>query len=252
MKEKLRKDNSPMSDGINNNTYDLLFKDYKNLKEEDKNSKENDRIFSILDYFTRKKTNKLIIMISKIQKFVYKDTYLDFDRISYDEENKEYVYKDKNNEIRFQMISDGFNKKKESKKFRDELTSNKRKGKCHSRSITFAFGADDWSVVTGYITLADTKVLHSFVECKNESNESIIMDWTLNLRIKKEDYVRLTKFEELNSIPGDKIEKEYNIITQNLDFGLKPIVLFWDEIVNDLKRNEQVIQKNEQTIVKKR
>jgi len=74
----------------------------------------------------------------------------------------------------------------------------------------------------------------------------------LNLRIKKEDYVRLTKFEELNSIPGDKIEKEYNIITQNLDFGLKPIVLFWDEIVNDLKRNEQVIQKNEQTIVKKR
>ena len=34
MSETKRKDGSPMNDGINNNTYNLLFGDYDNLTEE--------------------------------------------------------------------------------------------------------------------------------------------------------------------------------------------------------------------------
>ena len=35
MSETKRKDGSPMNDGINNNTYNLLFGDYHNLPEEE-------------------------------------------------------------------------------------------------------------------------------------------------------------------------------------------------------------------------
>lgn len=246
MKEKLRKNNSPTNDGINNNTYNLLFQDYKNIKIEERNTKENERAFVTIDYFTRTKENKLLAFRAKLQKKIYGKTYIDFDKITYDEENKEYIYKDNDLIIRFDLISNGFKKKKEIKDIINELTSKKRKGRCHNRSIQFARNFEGWKVVTGYIIFGDSKILHSFIECNSKKNEKIVLDWTLNLKIKKEDYVKLTKFEELNAIPSEKINDEIDLIYKNLDMGIKPIVLFWDEIVRDLKRNEHIFKNEEE------
>lgn len=242
MKEKLRKDKSSKKDGINNNTYDLLFKDYKKIKAEERNTKQNEKAFVTIDYFTRTKKNKLLAFSAKLLKKVG----IDFDKITYDEENKEYVYEDNDLIIRFDLISNGFKKEKETEDIINELTSKKRKGRCHNRSIQFARSFEGSKVVTGYITFADSKILHTFVECNSKKNEKIVLDWTLNLKVKKEDYVKLTKFEELNSIPSEKINDEIDLIYKNLDMSIKSTVLFWDEIVMDLKRNEHILKNEEE------
>lgn len=48
-----REDGSPMRDGINNNTYNLLFKDYDNLPKEEQGSYEKLKIFAAIDRFTK-------------------------------------------------------------------------------------------------------------------------------------------------------------------------------------------------------
>ena len=59
MSETKRKDGSPMNDGINNNTYNLLFGDYDNLPEEEQGSYETVVAYVTIDCFTKLQEKKM-------------------------------------------------------------------------------------------------------------------------------------------------------------------------------------------------
>lgn len=237
MSEQKRKDGSPMNDGINNNTYNLLFGDYDNLPEKEQGSYENIVAFATIDCFTKLQEKKIF---TKLLKLFYKNTIFDLDKITFNEDTKQYEYKNNGLIITFDKLSNCF----EDKELIKELTSNKRYGKCHSRSMNIAPGIEGSKIVTGYITLGNEKFLHSVIEYEYDG-KTIVLDWTRNLKITKEQYIELTKFIELSSFEGGKVIDDVEKIFRNLNIGVKTYVVFRDELIRDIQKNKQIFQTTE-------
>ena len=100
-------------------------------------------------------------------------------------------------------------------------------------------------VVTGYITIGNKKALHSVIEYEHDG-KTIILDWTRNLIITKEQYIELTKFVELSSFEGRKFVDDVQFVFRNLNIGVKPYVVFRDELVRDMQKNKQLFQTTEE------
>ena len=235
MKNINRFDGSQVNDGINTNTYDLLFKDYYNLPKEECNSKENLIPLLTIDKFTLCEKKNLLI---KLKRLIDKSEGIDVSRIQFDEESKRYKYVDENNEIFFNMISKIC---ETNNNVIDELTSNKRYGKCHSGIISIAPNVPNSYVVTGYITVANRKVLHSILEYKVD-DKTIVLDWTRNITIEKNDYDRLTKFEEISRFKGKLVKEDLKLI-KGFNLGCKAYVTFRDEIISDLEKKKYLYRK---------
>lgn len=90
MSNPKREDGSPMKDGINNNTYNLLFGDYASLPEEEQGSYENVVAYATIDCFTKLQEKKIF---TKLLKLLYKNTIIDLEKITFNEETKQYEYK---------------------------------------------------------------------------------------------------------------------------------------------------------------
>ena len=105
MSEQKRKDGSPMNDGINNNTYNLLFGDYDNLPEKEQGSYENIVAFATIDCFTKLQEKKIF---TKLLKLFYKGTIIDLDKIKFNEDTKQYEYKNNDLIINFDKLSNYF------------------------------------------------------------------------------------------------------------------------------------------------
>ena len=99
-------------------------------------------------------------------------------------------------------------------------------------------------IVTGYATVGNQKFLHSIIEYEHDG-KTIILDWTRNLKIAKEQYIELTKFVEISSFEGGKFIEDIEIIFGNLNIGVKPYVLFRDELIKDMQRNTHIFQPTE-------
>lgn len=176
-------------------------------------------------------------MFTKILKLFYKDTIIDLEKITFNQETKEYEYKDNDLRITFDKLSNCL----EDKKLIKELMSNKRYHKCHSRAIDVSLSVESSKIVTGYITIGNKKTLHSIVEY--EYNGKIwVLDWTRNLKITKEQYIELTNFVELSSFEGKKFIDDIEIIFGNLNLESKPYVVFRDELVRDMQRNPHIFK----------
>lgn len=80
-----RTDGSPLNDGINNNTYDLLFKDYDNDIKELQNNEENFNAWITIDHFTKLQEKKIF---TKLLKFMLKNSEIDLSNITYNNEIK--------------------------------------------------------------------------------------------------------------------------------------------------------------------
>lgn len=240
MSELKRKDGSPMDDGINNNTYDLLFGNFDNLPKEECGSYENVVAFATINCFTKLQEKKIF---TKLLKLFYKNTIIDLDKIIFNEDTKQYEYKNNDLIITFDKISNYIGDKKLIK----ELTSKKRYGKCHSRSMDISPYIEDSRIVTGYITIENKKVLHSVIEYEYDG-KTIVLDWTRNLKITKEQYIELTKFVELSSFEGKKVIDDIDIIFRNLNIGSKTYVVFRDELIRDMQKNKHVFQPTEKVI----
>lgn len=76
-------------DGINKNTYDLLFKDYDNIADDEMMKQDVFNAWLTIQQFTMLQHKKIIFGLAKI---VLKNKGIDLNNIKYDEENKEYVY----------------------------------------------------------------------------------------------------------------------------------------------------------------
>lgn len=100
MSNPKREDGSPMKDGINNNTYNLLFGDYASLPEEEQGSYENVVAYATIDRFTKLQEKKIF---TKLLKLLYKNTIIDLEKITFNEETKQYEYK--NNDKVGQLFS---------------------------------------------------------------------------------------------------------------------------------------------------
>ena len=228
------KDGSKINDGINDNTYEMLFKDYPKLPEEEWGSRENAITFGTLNRFTlHEKRSLLICLQDKLDKLAG----FDINNISFDEENSIYHYKSDNDDITFNKMSDYF----PDKNVKKELHSDKRFGSCHTSACGIAFGIENAYVVTGYLKIRYTKVLHSIVEF-NLDNDTYIFDWTRNIKMLKSDYYKITEFEEIARFKGDTV-KDDMLYAGSLNLGSKVYVCFRDEIIKDLEKNKTLFKK---------
>jgi len=237
MNNTKRENVSQMKYGINNNTYNLLFRDYDNLPEEEQGSYENVVVYATIDRFTKLQEKKIF---TKLLKLFYKNTIIDLDKITFNEETKQYEYKNNDLIITFDKLSNCF----EDKDLIKELTSNKRYGECHSRAMNILPSIEGSRIVTGYITVGNKKVLHSVIEYEHDG-KTIVLDWIRNLKITKEQYIELTKFVEFSSFEGRKVIDDIKIIFGNLNIGVKPYVVFRDELIRDMQRNPHIFQPTE-------
>ena len=237
MSNPKREDGSPMKDGINNNTYNLLFGDFTNLPEEEQGSYENVIAYATIDRFTKLQEKKIF---TKLLKLLYKNTIIDLDKITFNEKTKQYEYKNNDLIITFDKLSNCFDDKDLIK----ELTSNKRYGECHSRAMSISPVIEGSRIVTGYITIGNKKVLHSVIEYEY-NDKTIVLDWTRNLKITKEQYIELTKFVELSSFEGRQVIDDIEIIFGNLNIGCKPYVVFRDELIRDMQKNPHFLKPTE-------
>jgi len=237
MNNTKRENVSQMKYGINNNTYNLLFRDYDNLPEEEQGSYENVVAYVTIDRFTKLQEKKIF---KKLLKLFYKNKIIDLDKITFNEETKQYEYKNNDLIITFDKLSNCF----EDKDLIKELISDKRYGDCHSRALNISPSIKGSKIVTGYATVGNQKFLHSIIEYEHDG-KTIILDWTRNLKIAKEQYIELTKFVEISSFEGRKFIEDIEIIFGNLNIGVKPYVLFRDELIKDMQRNTHIFQPTE-------
>lgn len=218
-------DNRKRKDGINDNTYELLFRDFYNLPENERGTYENSVALKTIELFTKLQEIKANI---------------DLSRITYNKEINQFEYRDNDRVITFDRLSDHF----EDEDIKKELMSNKRHRQCHEKARNIAPSIRGSKIVTGYVTIGDRKVLHSIIEY-DVDNKTVVIDWTSNLHITKEQYVELTKFVELSSFEGRKVIDDIELITENFNIGIKPYVVFREEIMRDIKKNSQIFQPTE-------
>lgn len=234
MKNRKRKAGSYMDDGINNNTYKLLFEDVDNLPENERGTHTNAIALTIIERFTKLQEKRIF---TKLLKMIYKKWNIDLNKITFNEDIKQFEYRDNDKVITFDRLSDYI----QDENLKKELISDKRDKNCHLRTVNIAPSIKDSRIVTGYERIENSRNLHSIIEY-NVDDKTIVLDWTRNLHISKEQYVELTKFVELTYFYGREVIDDFELILGNLNIGLKPYAIFREELMRDIKKNPQIFK----------
>lgn len=221
-----------ISNGMNINTYNLLFDDINNKMSDKKGSCESLNALCVISKFTKFDDIKIYCLMAGMYETI--DDY-DFRTISWSDELNSFIYQKGNFKIPFNLLSD-FMTHEDVKK---ELTSDERIHKCHEKSILLASIYPNFRIITGYIYLEKQRMLHSVIEY-DDNEETIILDWTKNLRMLKEDYIRLTNLRVIETIEGYDVKNDITgpIIQMGMDF--KTYCAFRPEIVKELKKNNSI------------
>lgn len=133
-----------------------------------------------------------------------------------------------------------------------EIVTENRKGTCHCKALitSSSLGSIPNDVVTGYIYgLSDkVKYLHSWVELNYHGND-VVLDYTLNALINREGYYLLNHISEpLSRISSKQIQEDCKLIKKLNkvgSFNIKEYLVFRDEIIRDLEKNREVLDKDE-------
>lgn len=221
-----------ISNGMNINTYNLLFDDINNKMSDKKGSCESLNALCVISKFTKFDDIKIYCLMAGMYETI--DDY-DFRTISWSDELNSFIYQKGNFKIPFNLLSD-FMTYEDVKK---ELTSDERIHKCHEKSILLASIYPNFRIITGYVYLEKQRMLHSVIEY-DDNEETIILDWTKNLRMLKEDYIRLTNLRVIETIEGYDVKNDIAgpIIQMGMDF--KTYCAFRPEIVKELKKNNSI------------
>ena len=216
----MRKDSSNNKDGINNNTYNLLFSDvFYNVDDEYLNDTA-----VIIENFTMLNEIDRLIVLTQSDMFKYK--------------NKTYTYNDGEEEYTFSLLEDLF----EDDETKRILHSPERYGSCHHASVGMCLNLPhkNSKILTGYINYSDCRILHS-VYYYEEDGMEIIYDYTKNIMMRKDEYFRLTNFKLINEIEREKLIEDKDFIC-NSNISVKAYMVFRDEMMRDIKKNEKVLQ----------
>ena len=221
-----------ISNGMNINTYNLLFDDINNKILDKKGSCESLNALCVISKFTKFDDIKIYCLMAGMYETI--DDY-DFRTISWSDELNSFIYQKGNFKIPFNLLSDFMTHEDD----KEELTSDERLHKCHEKSILLASIYPNFRIITGYVYLEKQRMLHSVIEY-DDNEETIILDWTKNLRMLKEDYIRLTNLRVIETIEGYDVKNDITgpIIQIGLDF--KTYCAFRPEIVKALKKNNRV------------
>ena len=239
-------DNLYREDGINKNTYELLFhvpesEKIQNINKEDLITKN-----TIFEYT---KVHEKIIFY-KILNFIFKNEYVDFDNIKYDSETKEYKYLKNGEEYTFDILSKyvkGIDQKNflaqliNNYEVNKELHSNARYGRCHYNAILMSEQLKNSKILTGFATFGNHKVLHSIVLKKDKKGIEVVYDWTQNLLIPFDDYKRLVNFEEITTVDREDLLNDL-LLMEGTNMIDKVYLTFRDELISDMKRNEEIFK----------
>ena len=224
--------------GINKETYKLLFSDYDNIPEEERTSIENNYIMAVIQSYTRFREKGIF---SKLLKLTFEKNHkIDFSKIKYNDKTEEYEYELNGEVYTFDKLSNEL----ENKNIKKELESERRYGQCHSKSIELAVAQPEAYILTGYIKENKGKYLHSIVEIEKK-NEKYVIDYTKNIIMPKEQYVKLTSFEELERI-SDMEYLQYDQKIRNLSINLKTYTTFGKDIAKELEKNAFLLKKDEE------
>lgn len=215
-----RYDESKSTDGINNNTYNLLFKD---IFYNDDNEYLNDPA-TIIENFTMLDIEDRMIVLSETNLLKC--------------ENKVYTYNDGENKFAFSLLEDTFN----DENMKRTLHSVDRYGECHHSSIGMCLSLPhkNSKILTGYINYSDCKILHS-VYCFTDNNIDFIYDYTKNLIMEKNEYFKLTNFKLINEISREHLIEDKDFIL-NSNVSVKAYLVFRDEMKKDIDKNEKLYQ----------
>ena len=218
--------------GINNNTFELLYKNFEKLTPEEGNSVENLIAFLTIDCFTR--YDKVTLLV-KIRNYLNKLRRLDVSKVHYDEETDRYKYIDGELVIPFNMIT---RLCKTDDKVIKELLSKDRAGYCHSSIMSIAPNVPNSRVVTGYVVYGNNKYLHTVLEY-NVGDKEVILDWTRNIVMEKKDYCKLTKFQDVTRFDGELVGNDIDVL-KGLGIDSKTYCTFRNEIMNDINKNKSI------------
>jgi len=230
--------------GMHKETYKLFFDNELNQKIEDFEENDLDKMIAMdtIDFYSRYIEKKLFKILIKISN---KIRNIDFDKITYNPYRGEYEYidRDSNIYIPFSMLSD-YTDDEQSK----ELLSTKRYHVCHKKSIMLSKSINKSKVLTGYIYLNSFKYLHSVVEY-SKNDITYIIDWTKNVKMRKEDYFELTKFKVITSLDSCQIRKDLEIFRSIFDNNKKSnngvykiYATFGNELCADIEKNKQIFK----------
>ena len=224
----VNKNSKYYKNGINKNTYDMLFPDFYNIKKEEIADEETSLIIELIDVYTLTEQKKLFI---DLVKKTFDEQYgINYSNIKYNKETKQYEYKIKEKIYTFNELSDIT----DIEKFKKELKTDKRHHKCHTRTLELSFGVPESNIVTGYEVIADIKALHSILEYKVK-NKLYIIDYTKNIIMPKEQYMELTKFKEIERISDLEYIEDLGRIYNFPHLTDKVYVTFQKELIRELK-----------------
>lgn len=239
MEDRKGKESKYTESGINKNMDELLFSDYDNIPEEERTSIENNYIMAVIQSYTRFREKGIF---SKLLKLTFEKKYkIDFSKIKYNDKTEEYEYELNGEVYTFDKLSNEL----ENKNIKKELESERRYGQCHSKSIELAVAQPEAYILTGYIKENKGKYLHSIVEIEKK-NEKYVIDYTKNIIMPKEQYVKLTSFEELERISDMEYLQHVQKIVNIPGIDLKVSTTFGKEIVKELEKNAFMLKKDEE------
>ena len=182
---------------------------------------------------------KLNLYTMNKDKFFLPKWYKDmFKNINYDKKTCINHYKDNDYEFDFYLFSDQIDNFGMIRR----LKSKKRLHKCYEASLGITLNSEDDNtfILTGYVPTVDEEVLHSVVELEYDS-EKYIVDYTQNIMMKKDDFIRINNFRLLSRISSSVVKKDIDIM-KKINIGLPYYLVFRDEIMRDLKKNSKVLK----------
>lgn len=232
MENILTRDDESFYKGINKNTYDLLFNDLKNKSNEKSGSYESLEALCIISKFTKLDNAKIWSLMSGV--YDSNEDYV-FATITWNNELNSYVFQNGEFKIAFNLLSDYMT----HEEIKTELTSDKRNHQCHFKSLMLVRMYPEFRLTTGYVYLEKKRILHTVVEY-DDNEETIILDWTKNLRMTKEEYQKLTNFRTIETIQGYDVLSDLAGPVTKSNIDLKTYCAFRSEIVKELKKNSRI------------
>lgn len=162
----------------------------------------------------------------------------DINYIKYNESENCFHYVKDDFEINFRKFSDVIR----AYYYKEQLHNDERSSLAPIKSCEIAPYLSKSNILTGFILIGNLKMMHTVIELVDEG---LIIDWSINAIMKKEDYLRLTKLQVINKLETDKLieDRMSGFLTVFLDsvIPLKFYLLFRDELVKDLDKNKQLI-----------
>lgn len=236
------KENEYTVDGVNKNTFDLIFNDKCKC---DRECSKEIRTIELSSVPEKKIILKLYRPLIKLLEMYFDD--VNFFNIRKRILTKGFQFKNKNQKFEFYYLEKYLKKilKNEDTYVKKELIwemkNNFRHGTCYKTNMILSYNIKDSFLVTGLILMEDGSTYkHAYVEYKD-----YIIDFTKNLIIKKDKYYELLKVKELGKIKSEDISMIFNVLNDNQILSTtRYMALFGNEIIADLMKNKFMLKES--------